>query len=304
MQKTAKHPNKPVRMIVTDLEGTFLNAQNQPHPVNIRAVREAREAGILVIPCTGRNWARSRQVMSLCGFDPFLITGNGSAIIDARTGRALEQTLIAPTALLPVLFLQWRDQRATTELWARETCGCIGPEAEDRLLRTHVRNSVLPEEEQLVFEIFTEYLDLFDAYEEQTESIQLTLGNEIGLMSAQMEELLQALQAFTAVQRPDGRWDLTNARANKAQAAQKIAQMHGIDPSEVLAIGDGEEDIELLRWAGTGVALADSCQQARDAADVVTVEQWDAGVAKAIFELALGYDFTDPQPLETIVEQE
>lgn len=304
MQKTAKHPKKPVRMIVTDLEGTFLNAQNQPHPVNIRAVEEARAAGILVIPCTGRNWARSKQVVHICGFDPFLITGNGSALIDTRQGRVIEQTLIAPTALLPILFLQWREQHATTELWSQETCACIGPEAEDRLLRTHVRNSVLSADEQLIFEIFEDYLDLFYAYEHQTESIQLTMHNEMGLMSAQMEELLEKLQAFSVVQRLDGRWELTNARANKVKAAQTVARMHGIDASEVLAIGDGQEDVELLRWAGTGVALADSCQQAQDAADVVTVEQWDAGVAKAIFELALGYDFAEPQDELTVEKGE
>ena len=36
----------------------------------------------------------------------------------------------------------------------------------------------------------------------------------------------------------------------------------------------------------------------------MTVEQWDAGVAKAIFELALGYDFTDPQQSEKVMEEE
>ena len=54
---------------------------------------------------------------------------------------------------------------------------------------------------------------------------------------------------------------------------------YGIDPADTLAIGDGRNDIEMLRWAGRGVALGDAPWEVRAAADDVTANFEDGGTA-------------------------
>lgn len=61
-----------IKLIATDLDGTFLKGGHTPHPENIRAVRACQEAGIRVCACTGRNWAECRKLWKRSGLTTFV----------------------------------------------------------------------------------------------------------------------------------------------------------------------------------------------------------------------------------------
>ncbi len=73
--------------------------------------------------------------------------------------------------------------------------------------------------------------------------------------------------------------DLAPLGVNKASGLARVAAELGVDASEVLAIGDGRNDIEMLRWAGRGVAMGQAVEVVQEAADAVTGTVHDEGVA-------------------------
>jgi hydroxymethylpyrimidine pyrophosphatase-like HAD family hydrolase len=73
--------------------------------------------------------------------------------------------------------------------------------------------------------------------------------------------------------------DLAPKGVSKASGVAYVAERLGIDASDVLALGDGRNDIELLRWAGRGVAMGQAVQPVRDAADDVTAGVNEDGAA-------------------------
>lgn len=73
--------------------------------------------------------------------------------------------------------------------------------------------------------------------------------------------------------------DITPEGVTKASALDELCRDRGIDPADVLAIGDGNNDIEMLRWAGRGVALGDASEEVKDAADAVTGRFDEGGTA-------------------------
>ena len=77
--------------------------------------------------------------------------------------------------------------------------------------------------------------------------------------------------------------DLAPAGVSKASGLRHVCARLGVAAADVLAIGDGRNDIEMLRWAGRGVAVAESPPEVLAAADAVTANAEDDGVA---FELA------------------
>jgi len=80
-----------------------------------------------------------------------------------------------------------------------------------------------------------------------------------------------------------------NARlANKAHAAQTVAEMLGISRERTLAVGDELNDLELLAWAGLGIGMGDGHAEVRAQADYVTGTQAEDGVAQAIERYVLG----------------
>lgn len=73
--------------------------------------------------------------------------------------------------------------------------------------------------------------------------------------------------------------DLSPQGVHKASGLQHVARELGIDASDVLAIGDGRNDIEMLRWAGRGVAMGQAVDEVREVADFVTGSVYDDGAA-------------------------
>ena len=93
-----------IKLIATDLDGTFLKGGHTPHPENIKAVRACQEAGIRVCACTGRNWAECRKIVEEVGFDDFCAVNNGAAIVEVKTGELRYRNRFDPggcDAILP-----------------------------------------------------------------------------------------------------------------------------------------------------------------------------------------------------------
>ena len=76
--------------------------------------------------------------------------------------------------------------------------------------------------------------------------------------------------------------DIAPEGISKASGLQWVCRDLGVDAAEVLAIGDGRNDIEMLRWAGRGVAMGHGVQEVLDAADAVTVSVDEDGVAREL----------------------
>lgn len=78
--------NREIKLIVTDLDGTFVPSLGELIPENLAALRAAKEAGIRVCACTGRHWNFARCVLEAGEFDPLCITSNGAAIVKPVPG--------------------------------------------------------------------------------------------------------------------------------------------------------------------------------------------------------------------------
>ena len=76
--------------------------------------------------------------------------------------------------------------------------------------------------------------------------------------------------------------DLSPVGVTKASGLARVCEALDIDAADVLAIGDGRNDIEMLRWAGRGVAMGQSIDLVKDAADAVTADVKDDGVAQEL----------------------
>jgi hydroxymethylpyrimidine pyrophosphatase-like HAD family hydrolase len=73
--------------------------------------------------------------------------------------------------------------------------------------------------------------------------------------------------------------DLAPMGVSKASGLDYVARALGVDAADVLAIGDGRNDLEMLRWAGRGVAMGQAVEEVREEADAVTATVYDEGVA-------------------------
>lgn len=88
-----------------------------------------------------------------------------------------------------------------------------------------------------------------------------------------------------AVQSSPNFLEITHPSATKSVAAALLAQRLQIDPSEIIAIGDSMNDLDLLQFAGCGVAMANAVAEVKAVADLITASNEEDGVAQAIAQL-------------------
>ncbi|HRU41225.1 MAG TPA: HAD-IIB family hydrolase, partial [Candidatus Diapherotrites archaeon] len=81
--------------------------------------------------------------------------------------------------------------------------------------------------------------------------------------------------------------EVMNKGVNKGNAVRILAQMYGINREEIIAIGDNENDISMIEYAGLGIAMGNAEELLKRAADHVTGDYQEDGVAEAIEKFIL-----------------
>lgn len=107
-----------------------------------------------------------------------------------------------------------------------------------------------------------------------------------------IHELLPALEPYAdqlqIVQYDDRHMDVMAKGVSKGQAVRRIAQMHGIDPNDVLVIGDGNNDLEMMRAAGMKAAVGNARPVVKEAANYVCEGTYTRGVLEAVQHFLAG----------------
>jgi hydroxymethylpyrimidine pyrophosphatase-like HAD family hydrolase len=81
--------------------------------------------------------------------------------------------------------------------------------------------------------------------------------------------------------------EICHPMAQKSYGLAQLAEHLGIRQDEIIAIGDNNNDLDMLRYAGLGVAVDNAVQAAKEAADRLTASNNDDGVARLIQEIIL-----------------
>ncbi|MDP9393063.1 MAG: Cof-type HAD-IIB family hydrolase [Actinomycetota bacterium] len=251
------------RLVALDIDGTVLGPEETVAPAVLDAVRRARAAGAHVVLATGRALLGAQPVAAELELDSgWLVTSNGAVtstinpfeVVDAVTfdaGPAVRLLLEhLPVALVAVERLGEGHYVTGTfppgELTGKQTVVPL-----EQLVGRPVTRVVLrcPEHEPR---------DLLDLIE------------RIGL-----HDVSYAV-GYTA-------WlDIAPRGVTKASALERVRERLGVRREETLAVGDGRNDLEMLRWAAYGVAMGQAVPEVQDAADLVTGSVDDDGLATAL----------------------
>lgn len=267
-----------IKLIALDLDGTLLNSAKELTSRSRAALEAAAEAGIQVVPATGRFYRGMPEVIRGLPFVRYCITTNGAEIYDVQAGRDLFTAAIPLEEALEVLdYLDglpviydcyaggWGYMTARMQAEAEAYIDYAPSLRMVRELREPVpelkawlrENAVSPQKLQL----FTRDIPLLDAL--------------LGSLAQRFPRLV-----FTA-SLPNN-LECNAAEAGKDHALLLLAARLGIPREETVAFGDGLNDLAMLRAAGIGVAMQNARPEVLAAADRVSEDCDSDGVAKMI----------------------
>ena len=271
---------RPIRLIAIDIDGTLLDSSVQISPANLQVLRRAHEAGIEIVLGTGRRHMFAMPVAESLGFDLWLISSNG-AVTRSTRGEVFHQDLLPKDTAIQLCqhMLDFRNHMVIT--FDREGLGAIVCESHEHLYgviqRWMEKNAPYIQYVSPIEKALTE------------DPIQAMFCGPIELMQSVQERLLTCdLATRITVLRTqyDHRnlsiIDILNAGCSKGHALERWARYRGIDRSEVMAIGDNYNDIEMLTFAGHPVIMGNASEDLKQNGWTITLHNDDSGVAAAI----------------------
>jgi 5-amino-6-(5-phospho-D-ribitylamino)uracil phosphatase len=260
-------------LVALDIDGTLVDYHERLSPTVKRAVLATVDAGVEVVLATGRSVYGIENILELLDLKAGTCVGSNGAVTftyppieisraitfdpEPAVRKVLEQV---PDALVAVEVIG-RGYRANNHFPEGEITGEMWIESVDELVREPVTRVIIRDPQSSAEDF-------------------LALAHDLGLHG------INYFVGYTA-------WlDLAPEGVTKASALADVCTDLGIDRADVLAIGDGRNDIEMLEWAGRGVAMGQSPDELKQVADAVTLTLEEDGAAVELAE-SVGLDLAE-----------
>ncbi len=257
----------PKTLFVTDLDQTLLDSQAQVPAVCLDAIRSYVDQGGLFTVATGRP---TRGVLLYPELTKLInapvITYNGACIYDLKHAQVLSRRLL-PERIVPLL---------RSALNQFPSVGALIFRGDDDVTCAVRSNTYIRE--------ITWNRERYDAPERPLEENPLPWNKAV--LAGPPEEMVPCADyiranasAFATVILSEGTFlEIIGPGTGKGTALRKLAEMLGIQRNQVIAAGDSMNDLEMLLWAGTGIAVANAEDPVRQAASLVTASNTEFGV--------------------------
>lgn len=269
-----------IQLLVIDLDGTTVGVSNQIQPAVYEAIQQARQRGVKVAIATGRMYCSALRFYQELQLTLPLMAYQGALIQDPATGY-IHQHLTVPQAYVLEL-LELLDQPALQDSISLHLY------INDRL---YVR-AILPETEAYALRSSIEPIPVGDLRQVlQVEPTKvLALSRQVDLIN----DLLRTLQQrytpseLYLTKSVDTFLEATHPLVNKGTAVQYLAEeVLGLQAENVMVIGDNFNDLEMLQYAGIGVAMGNAPEGVKAIANWIAPDVEQDGVAAAITEFLL-----------------
>ena len=263
------------RLIAMDLDGTLNNDQKIITPKTRRALAAAQKQGIRLALASARpspGLYRERDVLGLRDYGGILMSYNGGRIMDAATGTVLFETAMDMAEAKVVLrFLEKLPVMPILDDGKQFYVTSAAGYKVDYECRNN--NMICSEVENLAdFLSFAPIKILMSVLPEQLKPVQDTIAAFLP-------------DSLTVVQTAPFYLEVIPRRINKGQGIRDICNALNMTPAEVVAFGDAENDIPMLKAAGMGIAMGNAAEAVKAAADMVTLSNNEDGIAAALEKL-------------------
>ncbi len=255
------------KLIAVDIDGTLLDSQNRLREETVQSIRKGVAKGLIFTISTGRPVQGIRDIIRMLDVKTSSITYNGAMIVSEKE-EILYSCTLKPEDAVDIIRLGM-ERKVTVTFWANNVLYA------DQINETSVsysKISGLPpvrfdDYKKIAVEGITKILWI------STPEIINRHQNDVGMYISDNVNFHTSRPMFL---------EFVDKTASKALAMQKLGDIYGISKDEMIAVGDGLNDMSMIEFAGLGVAMANSHPEILKIADYVTLSNDENGVGRVI----------------------
>lgn len=258
-----------LRLVAIDLDDTLLTPEGKISERVRWAIREVQSLGCLVTLATGRMFRSAQPFAAELGLDLPLITYQGALIKTSRTQEVWREGSLRPDVLYPLLrFLEQAEVHINLylgdDLYVAEL---------NQIAANYAHFSQVP----------VQAVGRLSRFPLAAATKVVAIGDPDYLRERLQPLALREFGSSLTINRSRPHFlEFGHPEATKAKALAHLASRLVISREQVMAIGDGENDLDMLEYAGVGVAMGNADAAALAVANFVTASNAEDGVAKAL----------------------
>lgn len=275
-----------IKLIALDLDGTLLDSNGEISNKTCDTIKEAIKRGIEIVPATGRNIGLiSEEIKAIDGIR-YAITSNGAAVVDLREGRVIFSNFINLDILkriidliknYPIVIEFYADGHAYVDRDVFDN-----PEKYDlneNQIHLMSYNHILIEN---IFGLIDESTDI--NWIKCVEKINIPFLNE-DIKKKVLKSLSNEFHELKITSSGKDNLEINISSANKGNGLEKLVNILGIRLEEVAAIGDNNNDIEMIEKSGFGIAMGNAIDEMKNKACYITLDNDRNGASEAIIKI-------------------
>ncbi len=264
-----------IKLIAMDLDGTLLNSDKLLTERTLKAIAKAQEKGVYTTIATGRMFLSAVYFGRKINANAPIVCCNGGMVQGMDEEKPLFARYLTSDVVARILTMS--REHGWYSNWY------IGPDIYVEDYRPDFFFAYRTVENFKVKEVGDRFLDYTDGV------FQCVVRDDNGKINDAVKLIAQSFTPEELKIQENTGWsvDLTPPDVSKALGLSALAESLGIKPEEVMACGDADNDLAMLKWAGTSVVPANGSEEAKELATYHTDSCDEDGIGKAIEELVL-----------------
>lgn len=277
------------KLLALDMDGTLLNGKKVITEEVSTQLKKLNENQIDVTLATGRFpasvWLHAKKLELKCP----LVALNGSVILDAKSGEALRTTSIEKDVLYKIATF-FEKENVYFHFYGYNIL--VVEEINEMNQRWALGNVVMNSNYELLSKNYEDQLKHFSlnrvgklsefVENDNLPIFKVTVINDDVEVVDRLYNEVKEWPELNITRTGKRRFDINAAGVSKKSALIDVCQDRNIRREEVVAVGDYDNDIEMIQWAGLGVAMGNGNNAVKDIADTITLSNEEDGVAEVV----------------------
>lgn len=271
-----------IRLIALDMDGTVLDDAKNISPHTMDVLLRAIARGVEVVPATGRTVdGVPPQFMALPGLR-YALGCNGAQVVELATGRTLVHLPFEAETALQIYDIVSRFDCMLSVFIGGKAC----TRAEDAALTERYTPANLRAYLRNFRQVVTDLPALMREHADSIEKFSI-MYRDVAVRDAARAAVLARFPEVEATSSLGDNLELNAPGVDKGRGLLALAEVLGLCREQVMACGDGGNDLAMIRAAGLGVAMANAQDEVKAAAKYITLSNNDDGVAAAVEKFVL-----------------
>lgn len=268
-----------IYLLASDVDGTLVNKKKQLTPRTVKAIENVQATGCEVVIATGRAWSELEELRAKLPKIHYYICSNGAYVRDTRSDTVIyHETFANQTGVALLRALDRED--VYLEVYMGEAV--YGDTKNLSRMDAFINKKLQP----LIRESRTFVDNLIDFVEKSgkgLEKVQVFYGTDA--KSTKIMKQYGDNKEFTLIRSSEGNLEFTKPTISKGKALQALAEHRGLIPEAVMAIGDSNNDLPMLAYAGVSYAMANGEDTTKAVAKFLAPDNDADGVAQVLENL-------------------